>query len=123
MRGWGSAGQQVTVKYSCLTVGNQQCGDWEEVGCVQLPGELGNSAGPLGMLGCGQAKPTENSWSLLNAIIVPSSPLCFRKIFVLNFLLIFVSVVMHFRSENIFWESVLPCNHVGTGEELKCQAW
>lgn len=30
--GWGSAGQPVTVKYSCLTVGNQQCGDWEEVG-------------------------------------------------------------------------------------------
>lgn len=58
MRGWGSAGQPVTVKYSCLTVGSQQCGDWEEVGCVQLPGELG----------CGQAKPTENSWSLLNAI-------------------------------------------------------
>lgn len=58
----------MTAKYSCLTAGNQQCGDWEEVGYIPLHGELGNSAGQLGMLGYGQAKTTENSRSLLNAI-------------------------------------------------------
>lgn len=58
----------MTAKSSCLPVGDQQCGDWEEGGYTPLHGELGNSAGQLGMLGCGQAKTIENRRSLLNAI-------------------------------------------------------